>query len=110
MNAAILVGAELELILEPAESAHAVGTRGGRNRDAAHEQRTEDAVEQVDAADPDCTEGVAVVRVAETKEPLLAWPPDQLPILERLLQRDLDRGRAGVRVEHPRQAGRRHFD
>ncbi len=67
-------------------------------------------MEQIDAADPDRAERVTVIGIAEPKESLFRWPPDELPILERLLQGDLDRGRAGVRVKHPRQAGRRRFD
>ena len=38
------------------------------------------------------------------------WPPAVLPVLEGHLQRDLDRGRAGVRVEDPVEARRRQLD
>ena len=68
-----------------------------------NEQRTEDPMEQLDAAHADRAERVAVIGVAEPQELLLRGATAELPVLERLLERDLDRRRARVRIEHARQ-------
>ena len=70
----------------------------------------EDLVEEIDAADADRADGVAVIGLGEREELLLLGAAALPPVLERDLERDLDRGRAGVAVEDARQAGRRDLD
>src|SRR6187402_686861 len=82
-----LVGSPVELFLEPRKRRVSIGPRRGRNRDALHEERPEDAMEHVDAADTDRTERVAVIGVGEPKESLLRAAAAKLPVLERLLER-----------------------
>ncbi len=89
-------------------------------------------MEEIDPADTDRTERVAVIRVAEAKKLLLrfrrARPARslfsvggpialmdvrtirELPVLERLLQCDLDRGRSGIRKENSRESLRCDVD
>ena len=79
---------------------------------ALEEQRPVGGVEEVDAADRDRADRVAVVGVAEVDE---GGAPGVLAaalllVLEGHLQRDLGRGRARVRVEDAREAGRRDLD
>jgi hypothetical protein len=63
-----------------------------------------------DAADRDRPQGVAVIRVLECDELGAFGLAAQLPVLERHLERDLDRGRAVVAVEDARQSRRRDRD
>src|SRR5262249_39332279 len=93
-----LVGAAGQLLLEAAKGLRAIGSGGRRNRNALHEEWPEDAVKEVNAADTDRAEGVAVIGLGHPQEALLGWTATQLPVLERLLERDLDGGRAGVRI------------
>ena len=76
------------------------------------QQRPEGAVEEVDAADRDGAERVAVVAVGEADE---RGSPAEValalaPVLKRHLQRDLDRGRSRLGVEDPRETRRRDLD
>ena len=71
------------------------------------QQRFVERVEQVDAADRDGAEGVAVVSILEADEARALRLAALSPPLERHLQRDLDGRRAAVGVEHPAQTGRR---
>ena len=68
---------------------------------AVEEQRPVGGVEEVDAADRDRADRVAVVGVAQVDEGGAAGvlAAALLLVLEGHLQRDLDRGRARVRVE-----------
>src|SRR4051812_36395820 len=105
-----LVRAARQLALEPSERLATVGSGRARHRDALHEQRTEHAMEEIDPSDSDGAERVTVIRVAEPDELLLRAPAAKLPVLERLLERDLDRGRSRVRIEHARETCRRDVD
>lgn len=67
-------------------------------------------MEQLDAADADRAERVTVIRVAESKEASLLGTAPLLPVLEGLLECDLDCGRAVVREEHARQSARRDLE
>ena len=58
-------------------------------------------------ADADRAERVAVIRLDERREARAPRVAAQLLVLERDPERGLDGGRAGVRVEDARQAGRR---
>ena len=76
------------------------------------QQRPEGAVEQVDPADRDRADRVAVVRLAEAYE---RGAPAALalalaPVLKRHLQRDLVRRRAGLGVEDAGEARRCQLD
>ena len=84
----------------------------GRRPVGLEQQRAEGRVEEVDAADRDRADRVAVVGVLEADEraPAHVLAAALLPVLERHLQRDLDRGRAGVRVEDPVQPRRGELD
>jgi hypothetical protein len=73
-----VVGVGGELALELGEGRAAVRAGGGGDGNAAYEQRTEDAVKEIDAANGDRTEGVAVIGLAESEEPLLAAATAQL--------------------------------
>ena len=78
----------------------------GGDRALGEEQRLVGAVKEIDAAGGDRPDGVAVVALAEPDErgPAGVLPALLAPELERHLQRDLGRGRAGVGVEDPVQA------
>src|SRR5262245_21805316 len=91
-----LVRATIELFLQSREGGRAIAAGRRRDRNAVNQQRTEDPMKDVDAADTDGTERVAVIRVAEPKTALLRRTIAKLPVLKRLLQRDLDRGRSRV--------------
>ena len=67
-------------------------------------------MEQLDATDTDGAERVAMIGVAEPQEPLLRDLSSKLPVLERLLERDRDRRRARVRIEHAREPRRCDLD
>jgi hypothetical protein len=69
-------------------------------------------VEEVDAADRDRADRVAVVGLVQVDEGGAAGvlPPALLLVLEGHLQRDLDRGRARLRVEDAAQALRGEVD
>src|SRR5450755_1535200 len=101
-----LVGATTELVLETLQSGCSIGSSWTRDRDAAREERTENPMEQLDSTDADRAERVAVIGVAESKELLFRLPTSKLPVLERLLESDLDCCRTGVRVKHSRQRAR----
>ncbi len=73
------------------------------------QQRAEVRVEEVDAADRDRADRVAVVAVAQADE-AGARLAAMAPILKGHLQRDLGRRRAVVGEEHAGQAGRRDVD
>ena len=81
-----------------------------RARDGVEQQRPVERVEQVDAADRHRADRVAVVGVLEAHEARARGPRvgGLLPVLERHLERDLDRRRAAVGVEDAASsAGRR---
>ncbi len=82
---------------------------GGMGRE---EQRAVGGVEEVDAADRDRADRVAVVGVAQVDEGGAAGvlATALLLVLEGHLQGDLDRGRAGLRIEDARESGRREVD
>ena len=84
----------------------------GSARVAVEEQRPVGGVEEVDAADRDRADRVAVVGVAEVDEGGAAdvLAAALLLVLEGHLQGDLGRGRAGVRVEDAGEPGRRELD
>ena len=84
----------------------------GRDAVGLEQQRPVGAVEEVDAADRDRAQRVAVVGALEGDE---AGPPAALalalvPVLKRHLERDLDRGRPGLGVEDALEPGRRDLD
>ena len=56
------------------------------------EERVEEAVKKIDATDGYRAEGVPVVRLGEREEAALLGPSTMTPVLERHLQRHLDRG------------------
>ncbi len=100
-----------EPALAPRERAGAFDGASGRgDGNALNEQRTKDAMEQIDAADTDRAERVTVIGLAQTKEALLRRLAAERPVLERLLERDLDRRRAGVRVEDAAKISRRDLE
>ena len=70
------------------------------------EERLEDPVEELDAADRDRADGVAVVAAAERHELGARGVAAELVVLERHLERDLHRGRAGVGEEDAGEARR----
>ena len=77
------------------------------------QDRLEDVVKQLDAADRGGAERVAVIGVVQAEvdgvlRRLLSL--GQQPILKRDLQRRFDRGRAVVRKEHVIEPGRRDLD
>ena len=74
----------------------------GAHAQHVEEQRMEDLVEEIDAADADRADGVAVIGVGEREELLLLGAAALLLILEGDLERDLDGGRARVGVEDAR--------
>ena len=76
------------------------------------QQRAEGRVEELHAADRDRADRVAVVGVLEADErgPPHVLAAAVLPVLERHLQRDLDGGRARVRVEDAAEPGGRDLD
>ena len=74
------------------------------------EERAVALVEEVDPADRHRPDRVAVVRVAEADVGAALRLALLLEVLERHLERDLRRGRAGVRVEDAIKAGRRDLD
>jgi hypothetical protein len=85
-----------------------VGGVARLRRERVEEQRPVERVEEVDPSHRDRADRVPVVGVAQRDE---AGPPGilaagLLPVLERHLERDLGRGRAGVGVEDAGQAGR----
>ena len=98
-----LAPVQLEHALEPADVA-------GVDLARLEQQRPVGAVEEVDAADRDRADRVAVVGAGEGDElgPLLAAA--LAPVLERHLERDLDRGRARLGVEDAVEARRRDLD
>ena len=67
------------------------------------EPRIEASVELGAFADGHRAEGIAVVGAFHRDDPSLGVPSDELPILERKLQRDLDGVAAVVRIEATRQ-------
>ena len=67
-------------------------------------------MEGLGVADADRAQRVAVVRLGERDEARAPRLAAQLPVLERQLERDLDRGGAGVGVEDARQRRRRQLD
>ena len=81
----------------------------GRHAVRVEQQRPVHRVEQVDPADRDRADRVAVVGVLEAHEARARRLRLRrlLPVLERHLERDLDRGRAAVGVEHAASAARR---
>ncbi len=94
------------------EDALEVGGVARLRRVGMEEQRPVGGVEEVDAADRDRADRVAVVGVAQVHE---RGPPRVLPTallleLEGHLQRDLGRGRARLRVEDAREPRRRELD
>src|SRR5262249_50446080 len=105
-----IVGVFSELLLERGERGAAIAAGRRWNGQAAHEQRPEDPMKQRDPTDADRAKGVAVVGLVEAGEPLLARAAAQLPVLERLLERDLDGGRPGIRVEDAAQAAWRDVE
>ena len=76
------------------------------------EERRIHRVEEIDPADGDRAERVAVVRVAKRDErgPPRVLAAALLPVLERHLQRDLGGRRARVGVEDAVQSGRRQIN
>jgi hypothetical protein len=89
-----------KLFFEARERVGAVDGAGWRrDGDALDEERTEHAMEEVDAADANRAERVTVIGLAQAEEALLLRLAAECPVLERLLEGDLDRGGAGVRVE-----------
>jgi hypothetical protein len=70
------------------------------------QERVKDLVKQVDAADGDRADGVAVVGLPQGDDAALARAAPVRPVLKRDFQRDLDGRRAAVRVEDLAEAGR----
>ena len=101
-----------DLLLVDREDPRQVGGVAGLGRVRLEEQRPVGGVEEVDAADRDRADRVAVVGVAQVDEGGAAdvLAAALLLVLEGHLQRDLGRGRARVRVEDPREAGGRDLD
>ena len=67
-------------------------------------------MEEIDPTDSNRAERVAMIGVAEAKESALRGATTLLPVLERLLECDLDRGRSVVRVEDTSEPARRDLD
>ena len=101
-----------DLLLVGGEDPLQVGGVAGLGRVGLEEQRPVGGVEEVDAPDGDRADRVAVVGIAQVDErgapPVLAAA--LLLVLEGHLQRDLGRGRAGLRVEDARKPRRRQLD
>ena len=89
-----------------------VGGVARLGRVGLEQQRPVGGVEEVDAADRDRADRVAVVGVAQVDEGGAAGvlAAALLLVLEGHLQRDLDRGRAGLRVEDAGEPGGRDLD
>src|SRR5688572_27508281 len=86
-----LARTRLKYLLDERErSSTTIGHERARDRETPHQERTEDAMKQLDTTDTDGAEGIAVIGVSETQEPLLRRLSSKLPVLEGLLQRDLD--------------------
>jgi hypothetical protein len=83
----------------------AVGVRRW-NKEGLKQQRMKNPVEQLDPADADRADGIAVVRVPQRDEFRPAIGAAVVPVLIRHLHRDLDGRGAAVGIEHPRQARR----
>src|SRR5258706_257513 len=64
-------------------------------------------MKQLDAPNTHRAKRVSVIGLAQPKESLLRRLASLLPALEGLLERDLHRGGAGVRVEDPSESGGR---
>ena len=94
-----------------ARAARSMAARSpGSALSGVEQQRAVERVEQVDPADRDRADRVAVVghpRARRSGAPLLAA---LAPVLERHLERDLGGRGAGVRVEDAREPGRRELD
>ena len=99
-----------DLLAVAVEGPLELGGVAGRHVVGAEEERLVGGVEEVDAADRGRAERVAVVGVAQADERGAArvLAAALVPVLERHLERDLDRGRARVGVEDARRvpAGR----
>ncbi len=74
------------------------------------EQRLEDLVKQIDAAQADCADGVPVIGVVEHQEAGALGVSGQLLRLKRELEGDLGRRRTGVGIEDPAQTLRCDLD
>ena len=61
-------------------------------------------MKEIDAPYPDRSERVSVIGISESQKLSLRLLTAKLPVLKRLLQCDLDRGRTGVRIEDSCQA------
>ena len=94
------------------QRARASAASPARDGVGLEQQRPVGGVEEVDAADRDRADRVAVVGLAELDEGGAAGVLAAALglVLEGHLQRDLDRGRAGVRVEDAGEAGRGDLD
>src|SRR5207248_1074039 len=89
-------GSRLEAV--PRAGRPAIHVRG-RDAQDVEEQRVEELVEEIHPADAHRADRVAVVRVAEGDELRLLRLAAQPPVLEGDLERHLDGGRSGIRVE-----------
>src|SRR5678816_2093015 len=98
------------MLLELSQRLLSIGASRRRDLDAADQQRAKDPMEQRDTSNADRADRIAVVGLAQPEKALLGRLTSLLPVLERLLERDLDRCRTGVRVEHARQPARRNLD
>ena len=101
-----------DLLAVGGEDALEVGGVAGLGGVGLEEQRPVGGVEEVDAADRDRADRVAVVGLAQVDEGGAAGvlAAALVLVLEGHLQRDLGRGRAGVRVEDAGEAGRGDLD
>ena len=77
---------------------------GGGHRDDVHQQRLVHLLVELDVADGERAERLAVVAVRERDEAALLRPAEVVPVVEAHLDRDLDRGRAVVGEEAAREA------
>jgi hypothetical protein len=101
-----------DLLAMALEDALEIAGIAGARLPRAEEEGLVGRVEEVDPADGDRAEGVAVVGVAEGDEAGAprVLPAALMPVLERHLERDLRCRRPGVRVEDPAQPRRREVD